>query len=55
MAHTFAALTSVKGRRFRLTDFVLRWGGRKRQNPEEQLRVFTTLARRQEYASVHDR
>ena len=49
MAHTTAVmLGNGKGKRPKLTDFVLRWNKRKRQTGEEQLNLFRALAARQE-------
>jgi hypothetical protein len=45
VAHTVATmLSSGKGQRPRLTDFLLRWGPRRRQNAQEMLDVFRALA-----------
>lgn len=51
VAHAVVAVAAgKKGRRFKLTDFLLKWdGGRKRrQSSEEQLDIFRALALRQE-------
>lgn len=49
LAHTFAVISAgKKGRRLKLTDFLLKWGGRRRQTSEEQLAIFRALALRQE-------
>lgn len=47
VAHTTAAMLSGdKGRRPKIADFVLRWGGRRRQTGQEQLNIFRALASR---------
>jgi hypothetical protein len=45
VAHTVATmLSSGKGSRPRITDFLLRWAPRRRQTAEEQLNIFRALA-----------
>lgn len=47
MAHTVATmLGSGKGRGPRLQDFVMKWGGGRRQTAEEQLSIFRAMAAR---------
>jgi hypothetical protein len=45
LAYTFAmVMAGKKARKLKLTDFLLKWGGRKRQSSEEQLNIFRALA-----------
>lgn len=54
LAQTFAAtMAGNKGRRPKLTDFLLRWSAPRRQNPEEQLKIFRALAQKQETHGDH--
>lgn len=56
VANTLAAVMGGKqSRRLRLTDFLLRWSAPRRQTPEEQLKIFRALARKQETARGNDR
>jgi hypothetical protein len=43
VAHVFASLMADKKSRLKLADFVLRWGGRRRQSGEEQMSIFRAL------------
>lgn len=44
MAYTTASMLSSGKQRPKLTDFVLRWGKRRRQTAQEQLNIFRALA-----------
>lgn len=49
VAYTTAVmLAGKKGRKLKMRDFLLRWGGRKRHTPEEMLNAFRALAARQD-------
>lgn len=55
VAYVFAALNAGKhGRKFKLKDFLLKWGGPRRQSPAEQLNIFRALAARMEQRNLGD-